>query len=250
MTDRQDHRTDAEIDGMLGVLAGPRIDTDVRLAEIRSRVFGARPPARPRRRTRRIVVSATAVVVCSAAGAFGAAAAGVFDSQVEKAFSQTTAGYAIDQDSIVERVVVGTPDGGQAALYSASGHTDDGGPATCLTVLYTDAGVTPAGKPYRPQGGCSAGDGSASDISSAAGVDWFSTTGSRWKVVYGHTDRAAATAVFTDISGTQVSTPVRDGYLLVFVPETTPEQGIRGMTIIDGSGASTVLSTPVPYQGG
>ena len=250
MTDRTS-RTDREIDDLLEALATPTAAPD--LDALRARLFPEPAPAlspRPRR-TRRLVVAAT-VVACTAAGAVGAAAGGVFDSQVEKAFSRTvSAGYEIDADSITERTIVTTPDGGRAALYSASGHTDDGGPASCLTVLTTDPGVTPAGKPYRPQGGCSAGDGSATDvITIGAGVDWYSTDGSRWKVLWGRTDPSAVSAVFTDVSGTAVTTPVTGGYLLAFVAETTPEQGLRGMTLVDAAGTRTVLSTPVPYQGG
>jgi hypothetical protein len=255
--------SDTELDAALSALAVPVEVTDGDLANLRERVFSQNiatvtPIERPRRRRHRVAITTAIVATVTIGGIAGAAAGGVFDTQADTAFSwngthlawvpNDPSGYTVDQSTVRERITADMPDGGQAAVYTAEGTQDGTGKkAACDAVFLTDPGVRPnPTKPYRPTTTCNPDIGSGADITTGGdGWNWISTkTGAQYQLMYGHTDPTAVSATFTAPNGDTVTTPVKDGYLLVFIALTDPNQPHDGMSITDASGHIHVKSKP------
>jgi hypothetical protein len=254
--------SDAELDTALAALAVYVEITHPDLATLRERVFSddtatVTPLDRPTRRRHRVAITTATLASLTVGGIAAAAAGGVLDTQAMTAFAHkathpwgtdSPSAYTVDQSTARQGITTATPDGGQAAVYTAQGTQDSTGKdADCITVLTTDPGVQPSTKPYRPAAGCNphVGNGGADIRSGLDGWNWTSTkTGAHYQLMYGHTDPTAVSATFTAPNGDKVTTPIKDGYLLVFIALTDPAQPHDGMSITDAGGHTHVLSRP------
>jgi hypothetical protein len=188
------------------------------------------------RRKRRFLASGAVLLACGIGGG-AAAASGVLDQQSDAAFaSGSTYPYNIDSHTAVQRIASTTPDGGQAEYWTAKS-----GKIRCSAVLLGDPGKTLPGKPYEPHSNCS-------DASTNGYEDlWMSAHSDKmYMMAYAQVDTDATMLTFiSPLDGSvTTTTPVSDGYYLVFLPYLPDPGGNYGMNETHADGSVTVFQKP------
>jgi hypothetical protein len=238
--------TDQQLDGALTELRAAYESSEDDLAVLRQRIVPAtsrydvdRPDLDRRRRSRRrrrLIASGAVLLACGIGGG-AAAATGVFEQQTRAAFaSGNTYPYDIDSHTAIERIAATTPDGGHAEYWTAKT-----GDVRCSAVLLDDPGQRFPGKPYLPHANCSEAS------TNGYGELWMSArTGKSYMMFYARVDTDATTLTFISPLDASVTatTPVIDGYYLVFLPYLPDPGGDYGINETHADGRVTVFQKP------
>ena len=238
--------TEQQLDAALADLRTEFEPTDDALAALRQRILAtpvqtdsAQTDLDRRRRSRhkrRLITSGAVLLACGLGGG-AAAASGVFDQQTQAAFaSGNTYPYHIDSHTAVERTATITPDGGHAEYWTAKT-----GDTRCSAALLDDPGKTFPGKPYRPHATCRPA------ATNGYGELWMSArTGQSYLMTYGRVDTTTTMLSFiSPLDGSvTTTTPVADGYYLVFLPSLPAPGGDYGINETHADGAVSVYQKP------